>query len=86
MSGGQSPGQVDKLVTLQISIVCEIDQDSESKRAAAIELLQTMAEEVQMRLLLISNRMPIGETMHRSGLGVPVIRKIEVSDKRSNQT
>jgi len=69
------PSELDNLVTLQISVVCEMPD--ERSRAAAEELLATVAQEFLLRCLLISTRMPIGETMLRVGLQQPVRKKVE---------
>ncbi len=69
------PKELDTLVTLQISLVC--DMPDEGSRAAARELLATMSQEFLLRCLLISSRLPIGETMLRVGLGTPERGKVE---------
>ena len=69
------PADLNTLVTLQISLVAEVP--NERAQAALEELLATTAREFQMRLLLISNHIPIGETMMRYGLQDPVRKKLD---------
>lgn len=70
--------EADQFLTLQITLVCDVP--NLDAQAAAEELLATMAAEFQLRMMLISDGMPEGETMLRIGFQEPQRRKVKPDD------
>jgi hypothetical protein len=78
MTTRKTDPELDAMVTLQISVLCEMP--SASAQEAARGLLDVMAREMVLRCLLISTSLPVGETMIRIGLEAPVRKKVIAHD------
>ena len=59
----------DEFVTLQITLVCEVT--SHKGRDQARDVLAQVARDLQLQMMMLTNKLPAGETLYRIGLHEP---------------
>jgi hypothetical protein len=67
--------EVQNLVTMTIHIVADLPDPR--VREAAQQLMSEMARSMQLRVMLLGDRMPQGETRFRLGIGEPIVTPIK---------
>lgn len=59
----------DEFVTLQLTLVCEVT--SLKGRDQARDVLAQAARDLQLQMMMLTNKLPSGETLYRIGLHEP---------------